>query len=66
MDGPSADTPIMGGADMAQTKTFVGLDAHARKTQIATLDFESGELRNWTINGRPQRRRAPRPAFGRR
>ena len=38
---------------MANTKTFVGLDAHAGVTQAATLDRETGELSARRINGDP-------------
>lgn len=40
---------------MANTKTFVGLDAHASVTQAATLDRETGELAFRRIPGDPLR-----------
>lgn len=40
---------------MANTKTFVGLDAHAALTQAATLDRETGELAFRRISGDPLR-----------
>lgn len=40
---------------MANTKTFVGLDAHAALTQAATLDRETGELAFRRITGDPLR-----------
>jgi hypothetical protein len=39
-----------GGADMAQAKTWVGLDGHAAK--VAIVDVESGELRVQRLSGR--------------
>lgn len=38
---------------MANTRTFVGLDAHAALTQTASLDTESGELASRRIPGDP-------------
>ncbi|MGH2986629.1 MAG: IS110 family transposase [Solirubrobacterales bacterium] len=49
-----ADTPIMGGADVPNVRTFVGLDAHASQTQAATLDRETGELCFRRLNGPPR------------
>lgn len=37
--GPSADTPVMGGADVHNHRTLVGLDVHARSTVPAVLDL---------------------------
>src|SRR5215217_7769071 len=41
-----------GGADMAQAKTWVGLDVHVWRTVAAVLDGESGELRRRRLSGR--------------
>jgi len=41
-----------GGADMAQAKTWVGLDVHAAKVVAAIVDAESGELRVQRLSGR--------------
>jgi transposase len=41
-----------GGADMAQARTWVGLDVHAGKVVAAIVDVESGELRTQRLPGR--------------
>jgi transposase len=41
-----------GGADMAQARTWVGLDVHAAKVVAAVVDVESGELRVQRLPGR--------------
>ena len=53
-DGPSADTPIMGGADVHNHRTLVGLDVHAKATIAAGLELDSGELRFRRMNGPPR------------
>ncbi len=35
---------IHGGADMAQVRSWVGLDVHAAKVVAATVDRQTGEL----------------------
>src|SRR6266516_130460 len=47
----SADTPVMGGADVMNVRTFVGLDAHAVQTLAAVLDRDTGELWFRRLNG---------------
>jgi transposase len=44
----------MGGADVPQHKTVVGLDVHAKATVVAVLDLDSGELRFTRISGPPR------------
>jgi transposase len=39
---------------MANVRTFVGLDAHANQTQVASLDRETGELRFRRVTGPPR------------
>jgi transposase len=41
----------MGGADVLNDKTVVGLDVHAKATQAAVLQFPAGELSFQRING---------------
>ena len=41
-----------GGADMAQAKTWVGLDVHAARVVAAVVDVESGELMVRRLPGR--------------
>jgi hypothetical protein len=36
---------------MAQAKTVIGLDVHATKIVVATLDTESGELWSFRLGG---------------
>lgn len=38
---------------MANTRTFVGLDAHSSVTQVASLDVETGEISSRRIAGDP-------------
>src|SRR6266568_129554 len=52
-DEPSTDTPVMGGADVMNVRTFVGLDAHAVQTLAAVLDRDTGELWFRRLNGPP-------------
>jgi transposase len=44
----------MGGADVHNHKTLVGLDVHAKATVAAVLELESGELRFRRIGGPPR------------
>src|SRR4051794_16916397 len=44
--------PQSWGADMAQAKTWVGLDVHAAKVVAAVVDSEFGELRVQRLPGR--------------
>jgi transposase len=44
----------MGGADVYNHRTLVGLDVHARATMAAGLELESGELRFRRLNGPPR------------
>jgi transposase len=44
----------MGGADVANVRTFVGLDAHARQTQGAAIDRGTGEIGYRRVNGAPR------------
>ena len=53
-NGPSADTPVMGGADVHNHRTLVGLDVHAKATIAAGLELDTGELRFRRINGPPR------------
>src|SRR5262249_61226389 len=53
-NGPSAATPIMGGADVHNHRTLVGLDVHAKATIAAGLELDTGELRFRRINGPPR------------
>jgi hypothetical protein len=53
-DGPSADTPVMGGADVHNHRTLVGLDVHAKSTVPAVLDLHSGEVSFCRLNGPPR------------
>src|SRR6188472_2157696 len=53
-NGPSADTPVMGGADVHNPRTLVGLDVHARTTIPVVLDLESGELQFRRLTGPPR------------
>lgn len=41
----------MGGADMTQIRTYVGLDVHKSQTHIATIDRTTGELSHRKIKG---------------
>jgi transposase len=43
----------MGGADMTNDKTMVGLDVHARATLAAVLELDTGELWFRRLVGRP-------------
>src|ERR1044072_7954977 len=40
-----------GGADMAQVRTWVGLDVHAAKVVAAIADSQSGELAGGGVGG---------------
>src|SRR3954447_6915267 len=40
-----------GGADMAQVRSWAGLDVHAAKVIVATIDAVSGELRFVRLSG---------------
>jgi hypothetical protein len=42
---------IHGGADMAQVRSWAGLDVHAAKVVAATVDRESGELAVRRLSG---------------
>jgi transposase len=42
---------IHGGADVAQVRSWVGLDVHARKVVAAVVDGETGELSVWRVSG---------------
>jgi transposase len=44
----------MGGADVSQPKSVVGLDVHATQTQACVLSPETGELRSRRLNGPPR------------
>jgi hypothetical protein len=44
----------MGGADVANVRTFVGLDAHAGQTQGAAIDRGTGEIGYRRVNGAPR------------
>jgi hypothetical protein len=44
----------MGGADVHNHRSLVGLDVHARSTIPAVLDLENGELRFRRLNGPPR------------
>ena len=44
----------MGGADVHNHRSLVGLDVHARSTIAAGLELESGELRFGRLNGPPR------------
>jgi transposase len=44
----------MGGADVHNHKTLVGLDVHAKATIAAGLELETGEVRFRRINGPPR------------
>ena len=46
-----------GGADMAQVRSWAGLDVHRAKVVAATIDRESGELRVRAAAGRDERGR---------
>jgi transposase len=43
----------MGGADMLNDKTVVGLDVHAKATQAAVLEMATGELSFRRLGGQP-------------
>src|SRR6202789_2426514 len=43
----------MGGADMLNDKTVVGLDVHAKATQAAVLEMKTGELSFRRVSGPP-------------
>lgn len=49
--GPPVDTPVMGGADMLQVRSWVGLDVHAQRTVASVLDQQTGEIRRARIEG---------------
>jgi transposase len=56
----------MGGADVANDRTLVGLDVHARSTVAAVLELGTGELRFCRLTGPPRSvvdylERLPRP-----
>jgi transposase len=44
----------MGGADVHNHRTLVGLDVHAKATIAAGLELDTGELRFRRINGAPR------------
>jgi transposase len=44
----------MGGADVHNHRSLVGLDVHAKATVVAWLDVESGELRFRRVHGPPR------------
>jgi transposase len=41
----------MGGADMAQVRSWAGLDVHRASVVAATMDRQSGELRTRRLRG---------------
>jgi hypothetical protein len=43
----------MGGADMAQARSLVGLEVHAARIVVAALDAETGELQSFRLGGCP-------------
>jgi transposase len=43
----------MGGADMSNDRTIVGLDVHGKATQAAALELTTGELSFRRVNGPP-------------
>jgi len=44
----------MGGADVGEVRTFVGLDVHDRQTRVGVLDPATGEVATQRIDGPPE------------